>query len=197
MKLYFSPGACSQAPHILVHELGLKVETEKVNLRNKGDFLKVNPKGYVPVLQLDDGALLTEAAVIMQYLADQKPAQGLIPKFGSMERYHCMEWLNYVATEIHKSVGPLWKPTTPEDYRSIIKEDLEKKFTFLDDHFARNQFLMGATMSVPDIYLFVVTTWTKYLKIDISHHKNLLKFLEAIGSRPATKAALAAEGINK
>lgn len=197
MKLYFSPGACSQAPHILVHELGLNVDTEKVNLRNKGDYLKINPKGYVPALVLDDESLLTEVAVVLQYLADLKPEAGMIPKSASMERYRCLEWLNYVATEIHKGISPLWRPSTPDAYKEILVQDLARKFTFLDEHFSKSAYLMGSQMTVADIYLFVVASWTRYLKIDISSHKNVLRFLEQMAARPSVKATLAAEGINK
>jgi glutathione S-transferase len=137
MKLYYSPGACSLSPHIVSREAGIALDLKKVNTKDKsidggGDYWRVNPKGYVPALELDDGQVLTEGPAIVQYLADQKPEAGLAPKAGSFERYQLQEWLNFISTEIHKQFSPLFKPNTPEEYKKVAKENLAARFAWLD-----------------------------------------------------------------
>lgn len=200
MKLYFSPGACSLSPHIVLREAGVPFDLEQVDLKTKrtkagADYLKVNPKGSVPALKLDDGEVLTEGPAIVQYIADQKPKSGLAPPAGSMPRYRLIEWLNYITSELHKSFGALFQPTTPDAYKTIVKEGLEKKFALLDEHLASRQHLLGDGFSVADAYLFTVLNWTNPLKIDTSGHPNLKAYIARVGARPKVREALKAEGL--
>jgi glutathione S-transferase len=202
MKLYFSPGACSLSPHIVLRETGSKFELEQVNLQSKklksgGNFLEVNPKGQVPVLLLDDGDKLTEGPAIVQYIADQKPETGLVPKAGTKQRYHVQEWLNFITSEIHKSFSPLFRPNTPEDYVKIAKENLAGKFAYLDKHLAGRQYLMGDTFTVADAYCFTVTSWSKYKDIDLGQWPNLKAYIDRVAVRPKVQEALKAEGLIK
>lgn len=200
MKLYFAPGACSLSVHIALHEAGLTFDSEKVDLRAKktasgGDFFAVNPRGAVPALVLDNGQLLTECAVLLQYVADQAPEKNLAPAYGTLERYRTMEALNFVSSEIHKGFGPLWNPTTPDAYKVIAAENLGKRFTDLNAHFEKHAFLANDTFSVADIYLFVVTSWSKYVKIDLSQWPALGAFMGRVADRAGVQAALKAEGL--
>ena len=202
MKLYFSPGACSLSPHIVLRETGSKFDLEQVNLQTKklksgGDFLAVNPKGQVPVLELDDGDKLTEGPAIVQYIADQKPETGLVPKAGTKARYHVQEWLNFVTSELHKSFTPLFRPNTPEEYVKIVKENLAGRFSYLDKHLADRQYLMGESFTVPDAYCFVVTSWSKYKDIDLARWPNLNAYIGRIAARPRVQEAMKAEGLIK
>ncbi|MGE0173777.1 MAG: glutathione transferase GstA [Oligoflexales bacterium] len=192
MKLFFLPGACSLAPHIAMLELGIKPALEKVNPKDKSNLLEYNPKGYVPTLITDDDQVLTEASVILQYLADQKPKAGLMPSVGTWERYQCMEWLNFVATELHKGFSPLFKDYSDE-IKTIFRQNLDKRIGHLDQHLATHKYLMGETVTVADIYAYVVLNWTKFVKWDISHHKNVMGFLDAMGNRPAVQEAIQTE----
>src|SRR3954470_12237315 len=173
MKLYYSPGACSLAPHIIMREAVLPFDLVQVDLKAKrtkdgSDFTKVNPKGQVPTLQLDDGQILTENTVIDQYLADQKPDTGLLPRSG-LERYRGLEWLSFVSTELHKTFGPLFRPNTPEDYKPIIRENIGKKFDYVEQQLADGrQYLMGDRFTAPDAYLFTILGWAKAMNIDLS-----------------------------
>ena len=201
MKLYYSPGACSLAPHIVLREGGFTFDLEKVDLGKKQtasgeDYTKINPKGYVPALKLDDGQILTEAAVIVQYLADQKPQAGLAPQLGSMERYRLMEWLNFISTEIHKQFSPLWKPTTPEQTKQFQIELLGKRFDFLTAQLERTPYLTGDKFSVADAYLFTILSWSKLLKVDLGKWPKLGKeYLGRIADRSKVREALKAEGL--
>ena len=200
MKLYFAPGACSLSPHIVLREAGIPFELEKVDLRAKktqsgADYLKVNPKGQVPVLVLDDGDSLSEGPAIVQYVADQAPNAKLAPKAGTKERYHLMEWLNYITSELHKSLGALFAPTTPDDWKKITKEGLAKKFEYLDQWLGKQEFVAADSFSVADAYLFTILNWTNFLKIDLAPYKNLVKYQERIASRPKVREALKAEGL--
>ena len=200
MKLYYAPGACSLSPHIVARELGLNVELKKVNTKDKtieggGDFWKVNPRGYVPALELDNGQVLTEGPAIVQYLADQKPDAGLAPKAGSFERYRLQEWLNFLTSEIHKSFSPLFKPTTPEDYKPVAKENLAGRFNWLNEELGKREYLTGSQFTVADAYLFVLLNWTKPTQIDLAKWPNLQAFQKRVGSRPKVKEALQAEGL--
>ena len=178
MKLYYAPGACSLSPHIVLRELGLPVELKKVNTKDKtieggGDYWKVNPRGYVPALELDNGQVLTEGPAIVQYLADQKPDSGLAPKAGTFERYQLQEWLNFLTSEIHKQFSPLFKPNTPEDYKPVAKENLASRFDWLDQQLAGKDYLMGKQFTVADAYLFVLLGWTRPTQIDLAKWPNL------------------------
>ena len=203
MKLYFSPGACSLSPHIVLREAGMDFALERVDLQAKklkesgADFLAVNPKGQVPVLELDNGERLTEGPAIVQYIADQKPASGLAPANGTMARYHTQEWLNFVTSDLHKVFAPLFRPTTPDEFVKITKENLANKFAFLDKHLAGKQYLMGDKFTVTDAYCFTVTGWTKYKEIDLGRWPNLKAYMDRVASRPKVQEAMKAEGLIK
>jgi glutathione S-transferase len=202
MKLYYSPGACSLSPHIVSRELGISVELKKVNTKDKtveggADFRKVNPKGYVPALELDNGQVLTEGPAIVQYLADQKPEAGLAPKAGSFERYKLQEWLNFITSELHKSFSPLFRPTTPDDYKPVVKENISNRLQWLDEQLAGRDYLMGKTFTVADAYLFTVANWSKHVGIDLSKWPHLSAYLARVGARPKVQEAMQAEGLLK
>ena len=202
MKLYYAPGACSLSPHIVSRELGIPLELKKVNTKDKtieggGDYWKVNARGYVPALVLDNGETLTEGPAIVQYLADQKPEAGLAPKAGSFERYRLQEWLNFLTSEIHKQFSPLFKPNTPEDYKPIAKQNLASRFDWLDQQLAGKDYLMGKQFTVADAYLFVLLNWTKFQSIDLAKWPNLAAFQQRVGARPKVQEALQAEGLLK
>ena len=202
VKLYFSPGACSLSPHIVLRESGLPFELEQVNLQTKklksgGDFLEVNAKGQVPVLKLDSGDILTEGPAIVQYIADQKPESGLAPKAGSIQRYHVQEWLNFITSELHKSFTPLFRPNTPDDYVKISKENLANRFGFLDKELGKRQYLMGDKFTVPDAYAFTVVGWSRYNDIDLARWPNLKGYMDRVGARPKVQEAMKAEGLIK
>ena len=202
MKLYYSPGACSLSPHIVARELGIPVELKKVNVKDKtieggGDYRKVNARGYVPALELDDGHVLTEGPAIVQYLADRKPEAGLAPKAGTTERYQLQEWLNFLTSEIHKGFSPLFKPNTPEEYKTISKENLASRFDWLDKQLAGRDYLMGKAFTVADAYLFVLLNWTKFQSIDLAKWPNLAAYQQRVGARPKVQEALKAEGLVK
>jgi glutathione S-transferase len=200
MKLYYAPGACSLSPHIVARELGLPLELAKVNTKDKsieggGDYRKVNPRGYVPALELDDGQVLTEGPAIVQYLADRRPEAGLAPKWGSVERYRLLEWLNFLTSEVHKQFSPLFKPNTPEEYKAIARETLATRFDWLDAQLAGKDYLMGRSFTVADAYLFVLLGWGKPMQIDLARWPNLAAFHKRVGARPKVKEALQAEGL--
>ena len=202
MKLYYSPGACSLSPHIVSRELGMAVELKKVNTKDKtieggGDFRKVNPKGYVPALELDNGQVLTEGPAIVQYLADQKPDAGLAPKNGSIERYKLQEWLNFITSELHKGFTPLFKPNTPEDYKPVAKENVSARLDWLDQQLAGKDYLTGKGFTVADAYLFTVVNWTKFVGIDLAKWPNLSAYVARVAARPKVQEALKAEGLVK
>jgi len=200
MKLYYAPGACSLSPHIVSREAGIPVELKKTSTKDKtidggGDYWKVNGKGYVPALELDNGQVLTEGPAIVQYLADQKPDTGLAPKAGSIERYRVQEWLNFITSEIHKGFSPLFRPTTPDEYKKIAKENLANRFNWLDKQLAGKDYLMGKQFTVADAYLFTVLRWTTPTKIDLSPWPNLGAYLARVAARPKVQEALKAEGL--
>lgn len=202
MKLYYSPGACSLSPHIVLHESGLAFEpvlasTKTHKLLDGTDYYTINPKGYVPLLELDNGERLTEGPAIVQYIADQVPQKNLAAAHGTMARYRQMEWLNFVTSEVHKIIGLLFSPTTPEDYKPAIKERVLGRLKWVDQQLEGKQYLMGDSFSVPDAYLFTVANWTKFVGIDISGLPNLGAFMARMAARPAVQAALKAEGLLK
>ena len=200
MKLYFAPGACSLSPHIVARELGIPLELKKVNTKDKtieggGDYWKVNARGYVPALELDNGEVLTEGPAIVQYLADQKPDAGLAPKSGTLERYRLQEWLNFLTSEVHKQFSPLFKPNTPEEYKPIAKQNLATRFDWLDKQLEGKEYLTGKQFTVADAYLFVLTNWTKPTQIDLSKWPNIAAFQRRVAARPKVKEAMQAEGL--
>ena len=202
MKLYYAPGACSLAPHIVAHETGIRLDLEKVDTKTKamasgGDFRDINPKGYVPALRLDDGAILTEGPVVSQYLADLHPESDLAPLPGTMERYRLLEWLGYINSEIHKNYSPLFNSATSEETRREKIDYLRKRYDLIEQRLATNSYLLGEHYTVADIYLFVVTNWAKAVKVDLSDFPNLLAFQKRVVARPAVQAALKAEGLVK
>lgn len=205
MKFYFSPGACSMATHISLLELGLSFEAIKLDKENKQpEFLKMNPKGYIPMIVTDKGEPLTEGAVILQYLADQKPEKNYLPKWGTWERYKAMEMLNFIATEVHRGMSPLWGAdrwvTQPEgnaQLRKAVATDLGKKLTYLENQLKGKQFLFGDTFTACDAYAFTVLSWSRMLKLDMAPYPTLLGYVEKIQSRPTVQTAMKAEGLTK
>lgn len=200
MKLYYSPGACSLSPHIVLREAGLPFEIEKVDLGKKktesgADYLAINPKGYVPALALPDGGLLTEGPAIVQYLADQAPAAGLAPAGGTPDRYRLQEWLNFISTEIHKGFSPLWSDATPADFKATVVQDLKKRFALLDEHLAKHDYLMGQDFTVADPYAFTCLNWARHLNISLESYKHIIAYLDRIARRPKVQEALKAEGL--
>ena len=202
MKLYYSPGACSMAPHIVATETGTRLELVKVDIPEKkteegNDFWKVNPKGYVPALQLDDGTVLTEVGVICQYLADQKPDSGLTAKAGTLERYQQMEALNFVATEVHKQLGALFNPKITPEMRDVQMGVIERRLNSLEKSLQGKQFIMGDKFTAADAYLFTVLNWANPLKMDLGKWPNIKAFMGLVGARPKVQETLKAEGLLK
>jgi glutathione S-transferase len=200
MKLYYAPAACSQAPHIVAREAGLPIELAHVRFPDKvtddGEKLTdVNPKGAVPTLRLDDGEVLTENAVILQYLADQARGSELALPAGGIERYRLLEWLNFIATELHKGFGPLWNPATPDSYKEATREALGKKFDYLQEKIGDGPYLLGERFSILDAYAFAVLNWTKIHAIDLGRWPGLSRYLARIADRPAVQETLRAEGL--
>jgi glutathione S-transferase len=199
-KLYYSPGACSLSPHIALREAGLPFElvlasTKTKKLADGTDFNTVNSKGYVPLLELDDGQRLSEGPVIVQYIADQAPASQLAPAAGTMARYRLMEWLNFITSELHKGFSPLFNPAMPEEAKTLARAKLVERLTWVDGQLAGKNYLMGDTFTVADGYLFTVAGWAKYVGVDISGLANLGAYLGRVAARPAVQAAMKAEGL--
>ena len=202
MKLYYSPGACSLSPHIALHEAGLAhtpvlASTKSHKLQDGTDYYGINPLGYVPLLELDNGERLREGPAIVQYIADQVPDKKLAPANGTLERYRLQEWLTFIGTEVHKGFSPLFVPTTPEDYKPQVRERLLQRLTWVDGQLAGKQYLMGDQFTVADGYLFTVTNWAAFVALDISCLKNLAAYRERVAARPAVQAAMKAEGLLK
>jgi glutathione S-transferase len=202
MKLYYSPGACSLSPHIVLNETGLPYEavlasTKTKKLQDGTDYHTINSKGYVPTLELDDGTRLTEGPAIVQYLADQVPEKKLAPPAGTMPRYRLQEWLNFITSELHKGIGGLFNPAMPEEAKALMREKATSRLKWVDAELEGKHYTMGNAFSVADAYLFVVTNWTGHLGIDISSMKNLGAFMERMRARPAVQAAMKAEGLLK
>ncbi len=202
MKLYFSPAACSLSPHIVLREAGLDAELVQVDLKAKktkagDDFTQVNPKGQVPTLALDGGGTLTEGPAIVQYLADKKPDAKLAPANGTLERYQLQEWLNFITSELHKGFSPLFNPSTPDDYKKIVRENLANRFAYLDKHFAKSPFIAGDSFTVADAYAWTVVNWSNFVNIDLGQWPNLKAYHAKIAQRPAVQQALKEEGLIK
>ncbi|MCI4567137.1 glutathione transferase GstA [Lysobacter sp. CFH 32150] len=202
MKLYYAPGVCSLASHIVAHEAGIDLSIEKVDTKAKRtetgrDYLEVTPKGYVPALEFDDGEVLTEGPAILQYLADLKPESGLAPANGTLARSRLQETLGYINSEIHKSYSPLFNPATSAEVRDERKAYLRKRYDLLDKKLAQQSWLQGDTFTVADAYLFVVTNWAKGAELDLSEFSALTVFQQRVAARPAVQAAMQAEGLIK
>ena len=202
MKLYYSPGACSLSPHIVLFESGLAFEpvlasTKTHKLLDGTDYYTINARGYVPLLELDNGERLTEGPAILQYIADQVPAKALAPANGTMARYRTQEMLNFITTELHKGIGGNFNPAMPEEAKVLMRTKALDRLTWIDGQLEGKQYLMGDAFSIPDAYLFVVTNWTRLVGIDISGLKNLVAFQARMAARPAVQAAMKAEGLLK
>jgi glutathione S-transferase len=202
MKLYYSPGACSLSPHIALLEAGLPYDLVKVDLRakkleNGDDFLKVNPKGQVPVLALDSGEIVTEGPVIVQMIADKASAKNLAPARDSAERYKLLEWLNYITTELHKNIGPMFSPVLADDAKAFFKDRAIGKFKHIDSQLAGRDYLMGKQFSVADGYLYTMLRWADGHKMDLSGLKNLMAYKDRVAARPKVQEALTKEGLMK
>ena len=202
MKLYYSPGACSLSPHIVAREAGIDLQLEKVDtkshtLNGGSDFYGVNPKGYVPALEIKAGEVLTEGPAIVQYLGDQKPQSGIVPAAGSMERYRLQEMLGYINSEIHKTYSPLFNPNTTPEAAEERKTYLKKRYKYLDGKLDGRDYLLGGKFSAADAYLFTVTNWARHVKLDLSEFANIEAFQKRVAARPAVQAAMKAEGLIK
>jgi glutathione S-transferase len=202
MKLYYSPGACSLSPHIVLEEAGLPYEpvlasTKTHKLQDGTDYYTINPKGYVPLLELDDGQRLTEGPAIVQYLADLVPGKNLAPANGTMARYRLQEWLNFITSELHKGIGGMFNPAMPEEGKAVMRARATDRLKWVDNQLAGKAYVMGDTFSVADAYLFTVARWSKLVGIDISGLTKLTAYLERVAARPAVQAAMKAEGLLK
>jgi glutathione S-transferase len=202
MKLYYSPGACSLSPHIVLLEAGLPFTLEKVDLKTKktekgAEYLKVNSKGAVPALLLEDGRVLTEGPAIVQYLADQKPESGLAPRPGSFERYQLMEMLNYITSEVHKGFSPLFNPAISADWKAAVLAALGKKFDWLSGYLGTKTYLLGSSFTVADAYLFTVLRWSDHVGVDLGKWPVLTAYRARVAQRPKVHEALKAEGLTK
>jgi glutathione S-transferase len=202
IKLYFSPGACSMSPHIVLREAGLSFDLVQANLRTHqladgSDYYAINPKGSVPVLELDNGQRLTEGPAIVQYIADQVPASNLAPAAGTLARYRLMEWLNFITSELHKGYSPLFNPATPDAYKAMARERLSGRLAWVDGQLAGQSYLMGDTFTVADAYLFTVANWSGLVGVETQQLANLTAFMGRVGARPAVQAVLKAEGLLK
>lgn len=199
MKLYYAPGACSLAAHITAREARVPVDLVRVDLKahrtqSGADYYGVNPRGYVPAIQLDDGTLLTEVAALVQFLADKTPAAGLLPPTGSMDRLHVQEWLTYIGTELHKTFAWLFHPL-PEEMKKIVRDKVAKRFAELDRHLSSRQYLFGDRFSVADAYAFTIVNWSNFLAFDLKPYLHLSTFMARVAARPKVQEALKAEGL--
>lgn len=200
MKLYFKPGACSMAPHIALREAGISFEPEKVDLARHQtaageDYLRINPKGYVPALQLDDGSILTEAGVVLQYIADLAPAAGLAPRTGTLERYRLMEWLNFLSTEVHKTFSPYFNPKAPPEIKEYNLRLLTRRLAYLDTQLDGRSYVTGDRFTVADCYLFTLLNWCNLHQIDLAQWPALKDYMGRIAARPSVRETMKAEGL--
>jgi glutathione S-transferase len=200
MKLYYWPGACSLSPHIVAREAGVALDLAQLDRgeRKTADGVvlsSINGKNQVPALELDDGQVLTEGPVITQYLADRKPGSDLLPEAGTMERYRVQEWLNYVTSEIHKTFAPLFRPNTPDEFKSISRDFLGQRYDWINGQLAGKKYLTGDKFTVADAYLFVVLRWSPRVGIDLSKWPNIIAYMDRVAARPKVQEALKAEGL--
>ncbi|HZD52353.1 MAG TPA: glutathione transferase GstA [Woeseiaceae bacterium] len=202
MKLYYAPGTCSLSPHIVAREAGIALDLERVDIRRTPhvmasgeDFTRINANAYVPVLELDDGTLMTEGVAIVQYLADRKPEAGLAPPAGTRERYQLQSWLTFVSSELHKMYSPwLFHPEYGTQAQEVARERISQRLAFVDAHLAgEGPFLMGEHFTAADAYLFTIIGWSAFAKVDLSAFPALRAFMERVGARPGVRAATAAE----
>jgi len=201
MKLYYAPGACSLAPHIVAREAGLALDLERVDLGTDphrtttgADFTQINPKGSVPALRLDDGQLLTEAAAIVQYLADLAPMSGVAPAAGTLERYRLQEWLSFIGTELHKMFSPwLFHPEYGEQAAEVARAKIVQRFAFLDAHLAAHTYLLGPGFTVADAYAFTIVSWGRAMQIDLAPFAHLQRYMDGIAARPQVREAVQLE----
>jgi glutathione S-transferase len=202
MKLYYSPGACSLSPHITLLEAGLpatmiKVDTKTHKLAGGEDFYAINAKGYVPVLELDDGQRLTEGPAIVQYLADRSPGSRLAPAAGSFERYRLQEWLNFITSELHKQFGPFFAANTPAEYKPILRDKLGQRLDWLAGQFDGKNYLMGSQFTVADAYLYTILRWSPFVGIELAKWPVVAAYKARVEARPRVREALLAEGLIK
>lgn len=202
MQLFYSPGACSFAPHVAAQELGLPIAIERVDMATKqlasgGDYRAIQPLGYVPALKLDNGLILTEVVAILQYLADQRPESGLMPAHGAEARYVALQWLNFIATEVHKGFTPLFSRQTVPEAREQAHKTLLTRLARLNDHLQGKEFMLQDRLTVVDLYLFTVLRWTAFVQVDLSAFAELDRYVAALRTRPSVVAAMAAEGIKR
>ncbi len=200
MKLYYTPGACSLAPRIIACEAGLEIEYDKVDLKTQTtasgrDFIRINPKGYVPALALHSGEILAEVPVILEYMADQAPAAHLLPRLGSLERYRVKEWLDFTGAELHKGFDPLLNGPMPNKARQLAVSHLQRRFGYLDRCLEGQPYLMGERFTVADAYCFTVLSWARFHRIDLSAYTMVSDYLKRVSERPMVKRALQAEGL--
>jgi glutathione S-transferase len=200
IKLYYSPGACSLAPHIVLHEAGLAftpvlASTKTHKLADGTDYYTINPKGYVPLLELDDGQRLSEGPVITQYIADQVPHKKLAPPAGTMERYRLMEWLNFLTSEVHKGFSPLFNPARPEEAKALFRQKVGERLKWVDSQLEGRDYLMGSQFTIADAYLYVLAGWSGAVGVEIGALKHLGAFMQRMNARPAVQAARQAEGL--
>lgn len=200
MKLYYSPGACSLAAHIIAKETNTPVTLVKTNIKAKtteggGDFSKINPLGYVPALELDDGTVLIEAPAVLQYIADKSGGRSVSPAPGSVDHYKMLSWLGFASSEMHGPFGTLWNGAMPDAAKDLARAKLAARFKHLDAYLASNDYLVGKNFTLPDAYAFAVLGWAPALKVDLSAYPNLVAYIGRIASRPAVQAAMKAEGL--
>lgn len=200
MKLYYMPGACSLAPHIVANEAGIALDLVKVDGKTKKtgndqDFLATNPNGYVPTLVLDDGQTLTEAQLVVQYLADRKPETGLMPPAGEMARYRVQQWLAFISSELHKSFSPFFRPGTPDETKTANRAHLGKRLAHVDEQLAGKSYLTGETFTAADAYLWTILGWAKFAAIDLAPYANIRTFMGTVAARPAVIKSLQEEGL--
>jgi glutathione S-transferase len=201
MRLYFAPGSCALSPHIVLIEAGLAYTLEQVDLRTKktasgADYLSVNPKGYVPALDTGSGAVLTEGPAIVQYLGDLVPGKQLVPAAGTMERYHVIEWLNFISAELHKSYSPFFRQGLSDDVRAFARANLERRMSYLNEVLARQPYLMDQQFTVADAYLYTVLNWNAKIKFEMDSLPHLQAYFQRMGERPAVQQARREQGLD-
>lgn len=200
MKLYYAPGACSLSPHIVAREAGITLDLDKLDFHTgktaSGKVLRsINPKGVVPTLELDDGTILTEGPAIIQYLADQKPASGLLPPLGSLARYRVIEWISYLHMEVHPLFVPLFRPGTAEDAKRAARDSVLARLEFIDQRLAGQNYVANGSFSIADAYTFVILNWTHFVRIDLAPYPNIRAYMAGIAQRPKVQEALQVEGL--
>ncbi|MFZ5559944.1 MAG: glutathione transferase GstA [Pseudomonadota bacterium] len=202
MKLYYSPGACSLAVHIALNEAQQPHNLVKVDLRTHktesgADFYAVNPRGYVPVLEFDDGSCHTEVAALLQYVGDRDPSRRLIPAYGDAQRFEVVAWLAFISSELHKTLGWLWKKEVPEEMRQLLRDKIGQRFAEIEARLAQQDYLVGDHFTVADAYAFTIINWCNFLQLSLESYPNIRAYLARIGERPAVQAALRSEGLLK